>query len=162
MAIKKVFKCRIPSSKYLFSNGKEANFIGGKYMTDVEAEISALEGEIKIGHPHIYVDAAEKEIDTEQMDPIEQIKKKAIAEYLAAQAQAVKTTNNMGNTEQGKLQGIGNSSSTSMLATGSDSSTAVNESSQAPAAVSTTGLAELASKVQATANVKPTVLPTTK
>lgn len=163
MAIKKVFKCRIPSSKYLFSNGKEANFIGGRYMTDVEAEISALEDEIKLGHPHIYVDSAEKEIDTEQMDPIEQIKKKAIAEYVAAQAKAIKTSNDMGNTEQGKLQGIGNSSSTSMLATGSDSSTAVNTSqSTAPATATPTALADLAAKVQATATVKPASLPTTK
>lgn len=165
MAIKKVFKCRIPSSKYLFSNGKEANFIGGRYMTDVEAEIAALEGEIKLGHPHIYVDSAEKEVDTEQMDPIEQIKKKAIAEYIAAQTKAINTSNDMGNTEQGKLQGIGNSSSTAMLATGSDSSTAVNEGSQAPAATPTAApasLADLAAKVQATATVKPASLPTTK
>lgn len=159
MAIKRVFKCRIPSSKYIFSNGKEANFIGGKYATDVAAEIAALEEDIKLGHPHIYIDDSEKEIDTEQMDPIEQIKKKAIAEYLAAQSAALKPSNDRGTTEQGKLQGIGNSFSTAMLAVGSDSGTAVNDGSQAPVAApvaSPSALSALVSKSSAAAVSLPT------
>lgn len=133
MAIKKVFKSRIDSCKYIFSNGKEANFIGGKYLTDLESEIAALEFEIKSGHPHIYIDTAEKEIDTEQMDPIEQIKKKAIAEYIAAQKAAVNPDNNMGSTEQGKLTGISNSRSIAALTGESLTTTATST----PAEVST-------------------------
>ena len=143
MSIKKVFKCRIPSCKYLFSNGKEANFIGGKYLTDLDIEISQLENEIKSGHPHIYVDAAEKEVDTEQMDPIEQIKKKAIAEYLAAQKAALDPNNDRGSTEAGKLQGIANSTTIAPLVDGSDKTEGLDPS--------TSSLAHLTAKVKAAA-----------
>lgn len=121
MAIKKVFKSKIQSCNYVFKSGKQASFIAGKYLTDIDTEIEELEAEIKSGHPHIFIDANEKEVDTEKLDPLEEIKRKAIAEYLEAQKKAVDPSNDMGSTDQsGKLEGIANSSSGAQLATNSN------------------------------------------
>ena len=122
MAILHVFKSRIPSCKFLFKNGKEANFIGGKFMTDNESEIAELQAEVDLRHPHIYVDPEEAKVDSERVDPLEQIRMKAVAEYLAKQAAAVATTNDRGNTAQGgKLEGIANSATVAAGAAGSSS-----------------------------------------
>jgi hypothetical protein len=84
MATLNVFKNRLGSCKYVFSNGKEANFINGTYATDIEDEIAQLNAEVKARHPHIYIDENEVTIDSELIDPIEQIRQKAIADYKAS------------------------------------------------------------------------------
>ncbi len=103
MAIKKLYKSRLPSCKFLFKNGKEAIFINSEFATDVVSEIEELNVEIASGHPHIYIDDTRKEIDTNQMDPLEHIKAKAVADYIAARQKANDPSNQRGNTEQGKL-----------------------------------------------------------
>lgn len=86
MAMLKLFKSTVPSCKTHLPNGKEINFIGGRYATDDSAEIEFFETEIKNHHPNFYIDAKEVEVDSVKVDPVEAIRKKAVADYLAAQA----------------------------------------------------------------------------
>jgi hypothetical protein len=100
MSIKNRYFSRVPSIKYIFKNGKEAAFIGGVFDTDFESEIVELDAEIKSGHPHIFTDASQLTVDSEQVDPIEEIKKRAIAEYLASVKAVSDVTNDRGTTVQ--------------------------------------------------------------
>lgn len=86
MAIEKLYKSHIPYCKFIFSKGKEASFIGGRFHTAVESEISELDAEVASNHPFIFTDAAEPNVDTEQLDPMEAIKKQVRAELLAEAA----------------------------------------------------------------------------
>jgi hypothetical protein len=104
MAILKVFKSHIPSVNYIFKNGKPAIFVSGKFATGIQSEIDELEAEIAAGHPHIYVDAAEKEIDSEKVDPMIGLREKIIAEYLEKQAAAAgDPTRDMGTSAAGPI-----------------------------------------------------------
>lgn len=111
MAIQKVFKSTIESIRYIFKDGKHAAFVAGKYVTEIENEIKELmdeiknEGRDKSSHPHLYVDPTEKEIDTEAPSPIDVIKAKAVADYIASQADSNKDLGNTGT--KPVLAGIG-------------------------------------------------------
>lgn len=145
MAIKNIFKSRVASSKFVFKNGKEASFVLGKYFTDVPWEIKELESEIESGHPHLYVDKAEATIDSDLVDPLEDIRKKAVADYIARMSKATQQDNDMGETvNTGKLEGIANSDTISEGAASSDGAV-IN--------VALTGLkAAVASKATAVSN----------
>lgn len=128
MAMKKVFKSVQPSIQYVFKNGKVAAFINYEYMTDLENEIEELNAEIgavgfgKSKQPHIYIDADKTEIDTDALDPIAVIKQQAIKEYLAAQAEAMKTSNDRGNTGPANARaGMVTTQTVAEMSAGSDS-----------------------------------------
>lgn len=121
MAIKQVFISTILSCKFLMPNGKELSFVNGEFYTDIDGEIALLTAEIKAGHPHIYVDAAKKTIDTDRMDPIEEIRRKAVEDYKASMAAATDKSNNFGTSEPGKLN-IASSATVGAAAINSDSS----------------------------------------
>lgn len=95
-----LFKSSLPSCRFIFSNGKVANFVRGQYTTTLENEIKELEAEVAEGNPHIYIDNSQKTISVEELDPLYAIKKKAIEEYLAQQQKAIDPNNDMGNTAQ--------------------------------------------------------------
>lgn len=97
MTMLKLFKSAVPSCKTHLPNGKEINFVGGRYATDDPLEIEYLEGEIKARHPIFYVDSKELEVDSVRVDPVEAIRRKAIADYLAEQEAKVGT--NTGDTK---------------------------------------------------------------
>lgn len=80
--IMRVFKCAIPSCKYHFSNGKEANFKNHEYLTDDPKEIAELEAEVAGRHPHIYVDKNKVEVDVNE-DPMQKLREKIAAEERA-------------------------------------------------------------------------------
>ncbi len=122
--MKKLYKSHLPTCIYLFANGKPAYFIQGKYATDIETEVTALDAEVAYGHPHIYIDAAETEIDTKYVDPMEALREKIIADYKAQEAAAINPARDMGSTESvvaGKLKGIASSANVNMMASGSTS-----------------------------------------
>lgn len=122
MAIKQVFISSLGNSKYIFTNGKEANFINGEYSTDIESEIADLENQIKAGHPHIGRNIAKLTVDTDSMDPIEDIKRRAIEEYVAKQKAASDIKNDRGTTEQSaRLGGILTSRNVAAATAGSSS-----------------------------------------
>jgi hypothetical protein len=100
MSILNRFMSRIPSSKYIFKNGKEGAFIGGILDTDIESEIEELNAEVAGKHPHIYIDPAQATVDSEKVDPIEEIKRKAIEEYIASVKVASDPANDRGETKQ--------------------------------------------------------------
>ena len=110
MAIQNLYKSTVPSIKYIFANGKEAPFVGGKFHTSVPSEVAELDQEVLLGHPFIYVDKDQLTVDSANLDPLADIKAKAIADFLAAQKLANDPNNNRGTTTfSGKLGGIANS-----------------------------------------------------
>lgn len=98
----KVFKSTIPSVNYLFKNGKPAIFVAGRYTTKVAHEVTELEEEIASGHPHLYVDKAELQIDEKHLDPMAALRDKIIADYLATEA-AKDPLQDMGTSKQGSI-----------------------------------------------------------
>lgn len=86
--LKRIFKSSLNNVVYLFANGKSANFIGSRYITDSRSEIAEFMQEIveegfgKSIHPFIYVDSDEKEIDTSLQDRIKEAQAKVAIEML--------------------------------------------------------------------------------
>lgn len=113
MSIISVFKSHLPSVSFFFKNGKQAPFINGEYVTEIESEIAELRAEIgeydstKSNHPHIYIDPAKKEIDTEAPSAIDIIKQEAYAQarkdLLAEQARALDPTANISASDAGSI-----------------------------------------------------------
>ena len=92
-----VFKATIPSINFIFSNGKPAIFVSGVYRTEVDWEIKELQKEISSGHPHIYIDPQETTIESDMVDPMNALRAKIIAEYVAKEkAAAGDTSRDMG------------------------------------------------------------------
>lgn len=133
-----VFKNSLGNCRYTFKDGKDANFLNGEYITDSAKEVEELQAEVDARHPHIYVDAARATVTTDKIDPLAEIRAKAIADYKAEMAAALLKTNDMGETDQtGKLQGINNSDLLADAMAGSTSTdgaaTVGNTSAEAPA-----------------------------
>lgn len=107
MAIQKLYKSRIPSCQYFFKDGSRADFVSGRFSTDDDEKIEQLDLELVKNHPHIYVDDNETEVDTEKQDPLEHLRTKFIAEYLASQQ--AKEGTNFGTTAADAKAGIATS-----------------------------------------------------
>lgn len=86
MATLSRFKCTIPYCQYIFANGKQAAFIGGIYDTGVASEIAELTAACEAGSPHFYIDPSDNSVSTDRVDPLELIRQRAVADYLAQQA----------------------------------------------------------------------------
>jgi hypothetical protein len=99
----RLYKATLPSINYVFRNGKPAIFVQGRFSTGVPDEIAELDDEIAKGHPHIFVDAEEKEISSVFVDPIQALRSKIEAEVRAQMAAASNLSNDRGNYDQGKL-----------------------------------------------------------
>ncbi len=106
MTIKKVFKSTLPFCTYIFSNGKPAMFSRGEYYTDNPTEISELENEITNNHPFIHIDKKKTEIDTENMDPIANLRASIEKEILAKYKLATDPDNNAGDYEVKKINPV--------------------------------------------------------
>lgn len=104
MTIATIFKASLPSVNYIFKNGKPAIFVAGKFATIVPAEIEELKAEIASGHPHIYIDEKEAEIDSSKIDPIQSLRAQIEAEIRAKMAEATALDNDRGTTEPEKLK----------------------------------------------------------
>lgn len=122
MPVLKVFKSSIPSVNFVTSRGSTLVFKDGRYLTDNLKEIAELEDEIKSRHPHIYIDPAEKEVDTTILEEIEAAKRKAEADVLAKHGKAAETNVGAGQTmSPAKLLGVTSSAALSGLAGASNS-----------------------------------------
>ena len=119
MTMLRVFKSTIPSINYIFKNGKPAIFQHGVFRTNVEWEIKELEQEIAAGHPHIYIDDKEREIDSEMVDPMNALRSRIIEEFLASQKRALDPTNDMGTSDQSPVKPA-NSADVAAAAAGGD------------------------------------------
>lgn len=137
--ILQLFKSTLPSCQYITKEGRYLHFKDGRFATDDAEDIAELEKEISRGHPHIYKDKKERTITSEQLaDPMAEIKKKAIAEFLksnpelAELAKAAAASRDMGTTTQPANLGIGTSAN--MGAVSADSNSAVGKIQAAKAA----------------------------
>lgn len=131
-----VFKSTIPFMNFIFPNGKPAIFQNGVFRTSNENEAQHLDYEISQGHPHIYRDAQEKEVMSNEVDPISVLRKKIIDEYKAQLEAATNPANDMGNSQQGPVKPA-NSSDVAAAAAGGNgqvSTFAVNKTPSALAA----------------------------
>lgn len=85
MAIKKVYKCTMPSLNYVTRLGRNINFgPHQRYETDHPQEIEELEREVANKHPHILIDPHETEVDTTLQDRIREAQLNAAKEVLEA------------------------------------------------------------------------------
>lgn len=102
----KLFKNRLLSCKFIFSDGTTANFINGKYATANESEIGELEREIKKGHQYLYVDSSETTVDYDINDPLASLRKKFFGEFQKQQAEAAANIDgrDLGTSTQGPLK----------------------------------------------------------
>lgn len=89
MAMLKVYKCSMNSCKTFTPAGKCIEFISGRHVTDDEDVVEYMEAQIKAKHPLFYVDANEKEVDGEKLDPLEMVRRKAVEDYIKQQAAKV-------------------------------------------------------------------------
>ena len=119
MSMLKVFKSTIPSVNVALGNGTLCVFVNGRYCTDNEMIIQTLENEVRMKHPHIYIDANEKEIDSELIDPEKAMRHRIIQEYLADQARAMNPDNDMGTSDQSGKVNAANSRDIAPAAIGS-------------------------------------------
>lgn len=102
-----VFHGTLASFKYVFKNGKEAAFKGGKFITDSESEAAELKAEITLGHPHISQKEGEEKIEAEMLDPIFALRAKMFEEFLSMteeQRAALAKPRDMGTSTQPSLK----------------------------------------------------------
>lgn len=102
----KLFKNRLLSCKYIFSDGTTANFVNGKYATANESEIYELEGQIRKGHQYLYVDANEITVDYDITDPLASLRKRFFDEFQQQQTTAAANIDgrDFGTSTQGPLK----------------------------------------------------------
>lgn len=113
-----LFKClAFPSCRYIFPDGKAATFVQGRYLTNIESEIRHLEAEVERGSS-ISIDPNERVVDSLD-DPMEALRKKIIADYLAQQERALDAQANVSESEEGKLN-VANTATLGAMAARSD------------------------------------------
>ena len=98
-----LFKSNHSSIKYVFRDGSFANFIKGKFYTDREEHVKELEGEVKLRHPHIYIDSKEPTIDPTKLDDRSKLKDSLRAEILDEMMRKSNPENDFGSSFQGAL-----------------------------------------------------------
>lgn len=149
MSILKVYKCHIPSVNVILPSGKACVFVNGVFRTKDEGEIGFFEREIALGHPHIFIDPAEVEVDEALVDPFEAMKHKIIEQYKAEMAAAAGNPDrDMGNTDQNLKLNVGTTRDVAEAAAGGSGKTLaltppVAQTQQTPNAASLFGLSSL-------------------
>lgn len=87
-----------PRISIIMPSGERIHFQAGQYVTDNEKEIKFLDEQVAARHPMIYVKKGAETVTAEQLDPLQAVKEKAIAEYLAKQQAQQDPSRDMGNT----------------------------------------------------------------
>jgi hypothetical protein len=120
MATSKVFKSKAPVLGYVFKSGKSVHFLNHIYLTNAKDEIEELTLEADNGHPNFYIDPEMTEIDPIMLDPMAVLRAKIREEERASLLAATNPNNDMGSTQEGKLEGISTSASVAGLMGHSD------------------------------------------
>lgn len=83
-----VYKNRIPSCHYVFRDGSQATFVNGEFKTANPYEIEQLDKEVRMNHPHIYIDKTVPAVVSAkaEADPMAALRAKIRAEILAESA----------------------------------------------------------------------------
>ena len=141
-----VFKSRADIMGYAFKSGKIVHFINGIYATSAKVEIEELTAECEAGHPNYYIDENQKTIDSEALDPIAalraQIREEERAKIMAAVGNPMR---DMGETKQGRLEGIANSHSINGMQAASE---AQAQAAQTPIAAGTIKVGQVSTPIQ--------------
>ena len=82
------FKADLPSCRYVFKSGKVAEFFSYMYRTKDPKEIEELNTEIAAGIGSIFIPEDGPTIDSEDLDPMNVLRKKFFAEFEASKARA--------------------------------------------------------------------------
>jgi len=80
-----VYHCTIKSCRMITEIGRVISFVDGMYVTDQQPEIDYLEKQLAAGHTKLSVVAGKELMTSDELDPMEVLRKKHIAEYLAEQ-----------------------------------------------------------------------------
>lgn len=108
MSILRVYKCHLLSVNVVLPSGKFCVFTNGYYRTKEEGEIAFFDREVALGHPHIYIDPHESEVDESLVDPMAMLRHKIIEEYKASMAAAAADPNrDMGSSDQSMKLNVG-------------------------------------------------------
>jgi len=103
------YVCNVQSAGYAFKTGKRAQFIPNVdgincYTTNIPSEIAELDEEVANGHTNITHYTGEV---APLIEPLEVLRSRFFAEFEAKQAEALKVTNDAGNSPQIKLNVAG-------------------------------------------------------
>lgn len=104
-AEKRLYKSTIKFNNIVFPNGHVAHFKGGMFVTDNPAHIDYLDAQIAQNGfgGIIYIDQNARTITAEQENPMLALRRKFYEEFQAEKAAQMNPGNDMGTSEQGKL-----------------------------------------------------------
>lgn len=105
VAEKRLYKSTYKFNNVIFPNGHVAHFKGGMFATDDPDQIGYLDDQIKKNGfgGVIYIDPNARTITAEQENPMLALKRKFFEEFKQEQAAHLNPANDMGTSEQGKL-----------------------------------------------------------
>lgn len=100
-----VFHNSLLNSRFALKSGKECIFLNGDFATGNPEEVREIAEDINAGNPHISLsnDFDKVLINKADLDPLEALKRKIIADFVATQATIVEGKADYGTSEQGKL-----------------------------------------------------------
>ena len=99
------YTCSRKSTKVITTKGRLLRFVHSQYVTDSKEEIEYLDHEISIGGLRGITKG--KPVASAHADPMAALKRKHIAEYLAAEAQVPDSSTDMGTTEKTPVKPAG-------------------------------------------------------
>lgn len=104
MAVKKLYKCYMPSMNYITAKGRTCSFIEGRFLTDHPDEIKEIDQMVSDkSNPHIYIDENETEVDTTLQEKIKAAQREVTLQILAEEA-ARKQVSEPGGKEEDKSE----------------------------------------------------------
>ena len=136
-----IFYSRAKTMGYVFRSGRVVHFVDGKFTTTNKAEIAELSEECEANpQGNYYIDSEQLTIDADQLDPVALMYAKMLKQAREEVAAATNPARDMGETKQGKLEGVANTNSIRGLLADSSSPVAVPVGSIKVAATSATKL----------------------
>lgn len=97
MTIARAFRSNSPFINYALSTGEIVKFVNSLFYTTNERIANELEKVANDGHPDIYIDPNEKEVDTDALTPEAQMEKRIRAKIMAEMAEATRKDRDLGN-----------------------------------------------------------------
>lgn len=117
---KRLYKSSTKFLNVITPKGKPLYFRHGMHITDIAEDIAYLDAEIESGGflGAIFIDPNARTITAEQENPMIALRKKFYAEFLAEQAAHLNPANDMGVSNQGKLNAASTTDIASVTAGG--------------------------------------------
>lgn len=116
--ILRLYKSSMSAVNFICGNGDVITFAQGRYYTDNPSHIAYLDAEIRSNHPHIFVDPNEREVASNMITPMQQMREKIRQELLAELAAGV-PMKDMGKTDPNAKLMPGNTRDIAQAAAGS-------------------------------------------